>query len=170
MGYEARYESAVGVGRSRDTAGRLLFLNTGADFPASKYDTKEYFAEARLPLLKDSKFGKLAELSGAFRRSEYSTVGEQDTYSFQALYRPISSLLFRGSFGEAIRVPSLADAYSPLTQTFANGFVDPCDRLAINALSADGQGFRRANCAALLCSQWSGDPTTGTLITYTSGV
>ncbi|WP_333591049.1 TonB-dependent receptor domain-containing protein, partial [Brevundimonas sp.] len=72
------------------------------------------------------------------------------TYSIQGSWRPIDDLLFRVTQNTAIRVPNLGELYSPQTQTFANGFVDPCVVANINALAdATIQTNRRANCQAL---------------------
>ncbi len=150
VGYEYRKEEAVGFGRTQSTGDRFLFLNTGANFPASEYDTSEFFGELRVPLLRDLPGAELLEISGAYRTSDYSTVGKQDTYNITAVYRPVQDILFRASVGEAIRVPSLSDAFSQPTQTFANGLVDPCDFQQINAQTPEVQAFRRTNCSALL--------------------
>lgn len=169
-GYETREERTGGVGRSTDTAGRLLFLNTGPDFSPAKYDVNEFFGEVRIPLIKDWKWGKYAEISGAARRSNYSTVGEQDTWSVQGQYRFDNNLLVRATFGNAIRVPNLSENFAPATQTFANGFIDPCDRSAIAATPQPFQANRIANCTTLLGTNYSSNPTTGTQIQYTSGI
>ncbi|MCY0725919.1 hypothetical protein OVW19_29695, partial [Klebsiella pneumoniae] len=82
-GYEYRKELTSGTGRDRDRAGRYLFLNAGPDFPEASYDTNDIFAEVSIPLLRDSVLGRSAEISGAYRFSDYSHVGKQDTYSAQ---------------------------------------------------------------------------------------
>lgn len=81
IGYEYRKEITSGTGRDRDRAGRFLFLNSGPDFPEASYDTNDIFAEVSIPLLRDSFLGRSAEISGAYRFSDYSHVGKQDTYS-----------------------------------------------------------------------------------------
>ena len=150
LGAEYREELTSGVGRDAGTAGRFLQLNTGPDFPEASYDTREVFTELRVPLFEDSWLGRSAELSGAYRFSDYSNVGEQETYSIQASYRPIDQLLFRSTFGTAIRVPNLGETNEPLGQTFANGFTDPCSATVINNLADPTiRNNRIANCGAL---------------------
>jgi hypothetical protein len=75
LGGEYRKESTSATGRDRDTAGRLLFLNGGPDFPEASYESKEVFAELSVPLFRDSFLGEYAELSGSYRYADYSTVG-----------------------------------------------------------------------------------------------
>ena len=47
---------------TRDTRDRLLFLNTGADFAAAEYESKEWFAELSIPLFRDGWMGEYAAL------------------------------------------------------------------------------------------------------------
>lgn len=162
LGHEYRFESAVGVGRTTSTGNRFLFLNTGADFPYSEYDVTEKFGEVRIPLLKDLPLAKSLEFSAAARRSDYSTVGKVETWSTQAMWTINDQLTIRGTRGFATRIPNLSEAYSLQTQTFANGFVDPCDARNINNLTnTELKGYRLANCAAI------GIPA-GQIMNYTS--
>jgi outer membrane receptor protein involved in Fe transport len=151
LGGEYRKETTEGIGRSADTGDRWLFLNTGADFPESSYESNEYFAEVSIPLFRDSFLGQYAELSGSYRYSDYTTIGETDVYGVNLVYRPISDIAFKTSFNTSIRVPSLSENFRPYSQTFANGFSDPCDTRNINAagLAADIKANRIANCTAL---------------------
>jgi outer membrane receptor protein involved in Fe transport len=170
VGYEWRREKTAGVGRDADTAGRLLFLNTGPDFAGASYNATEYFGEISVPLFRNHPvLGESAEFSGAYRYSDYSTVGGQEARSAQLQWRPIGDLLLRGTYGESIRVPNLAENFAPPAQTFANGLNDPCDRNSINTLSnLTTQANRNANCLLL------GIPATYTVVgsvngTYPSG-
>lgn len=161
MGAEWRRESTATQGRSTTTGDRLLFLNTGPDLKEVSYETKEAFGEFRLPLLRDVFLAKSLEVGGAFRRSDYTTVGRTDTYNFNASWRPIPDLLFRATAGKAVRVPSLAENFNPATQTFAS-ITDPCSDTVINATTDQKiKANRIKNCQAL------GIPA-GTVITYTS--
>jgi len=164
LGAEYREEKTEGVGRSRDTGDRLLFLNTGADFLPAKYDTTEYFGELRLPLLKDTFLSKSLEIGIAARSSDYSTIGTGDTYNVNVVWRPIDDITVRATRGKALRVPNLGENFAPASQTFANGFVDPCSAPVIAALTDTVvRANRQKNCVEL------GIPT-GTVISYTSGI
>ncbi|WP_271083729.1 TonB-dependent receptor [Brevundimonas sp. NIBR11] len=158
-GLEYRKEETVGTGRAQSYGDRFLFLNSSADFPAAEYDTKEAFAELRIPLLRDLPGAQLLELAGAYRTSDYSTIGKADTYNVTAVYRPVEDIMFRASVGEAIRVPSLSETFLPPSQTFANGFVDPCDFQQIRNATPEIQANRRANCTALLGAGYNPDST-----------
>ncbi len=150
IGYEYRKEITSGVGRDADRAGRYLFLNSGPDFTEASYYTNDVFAELRIPLFVDSWLGRSAEISGAYRHSDYSHVGKQDTYSVLAQWRPVDQLMFRATTATAIRVPNLSETNDPLSQTFANGFSDPCSATVINNLANPQTRTNRiANCGTL---------------------
>ncbi|MGH6978479.1 MAG: TonB-dependent receptor plug domain-containing protein, partial [Brevundimonas sp.] len=150
IGYEYRKEITSGTGRDRDTAGRFLFLNSGPDFEEASYDTNDVFAEVSIPLFRDSFLGRSAEISGAYRFSDYSHVGQQETYSGQFQWRPVDQFMFRATTATAIRVPNLGETHSPYGQTFANGFLDPCSATVINNLADRSIAANRVtNCTAL---------------------
>lgn len=154
VGAEYRREFTEGVGRSADTAGRVLQLNTGADFLAAEYESEEWFAEMSLPLLRDSWMGEYAELSASYRAFDYTTAGEGDVYGVNLVYRPIRDITFKTSFNTSFRAPTLTEGFRPFTQTFVNGFVDPCHTGVIAGL-ADQQirANRIANCTQLAANK-----------------
>lgn len=163
VGLEWRKEEAEGKGRTASTGDRLLFLNTGADFPKSKYEVKEAFAELQLPLVKNLPLIKSFEFSGAARTSDYTTVGKVDTWSTQFMWEINDEYKIRGTRGKAVRVPTLSENFSLQSQTFVS-ITDPCDAVVINnTTNPQTKQNRITNCAAL------GIPA-GTSITYTSTV
>lgn len=161
LGAEWRREETEAIGRSASTGDRILFMNTGPDFPTASYETKEYFGEFRLPLLRDLPFAKTLEIGAAYRNSEYTTIGKTETYNFNLLWRPIQDVMFRATTGKSVRAPTLGETFRPPTQTFAT-ITDPCDaRVITNLTDAKIKANREKNCVAL------GIPT-GTNIIYTS--
>lgn len=180
VGAEWRREYTEGVGRSRDTNNRYLLLNTGPDFLGAEYESNEYFAELSIPLLRDSWLGEYAELSGSYRQFDYTTAGEGDVYGVNLVYRPIQDITFKTSFNTSFRAPNLAENFRPQTQTFANGFVDPCDTRVIANFAGDDaaavRANRAANCATLAAAKGLTfnftDPLSPTayLPTYSSGI
>ena len=155
LGGEYRKETTAAVGRSTSTGGRFLFSNTGPDFPEVSYESKEAFAELSIPLFRENFLGDYAELSGSYRYSDYTTVGNTDVYGVNLVYRPIPDIAFKTSFNTSIRVPSLGENFSPFSQTFANAFADPCATSAITAaaLAADIRANRIANCTTLAAAK-----------------
>ena len=154
VGAEYRREATEATGRDRDTAGRpLLFLNSGPAFPQVEYTSEEVFAELSVPLFRDSWLGEYAELSGSYRYADYSTVGDVDVYGVNLVYRPIADIAFKTSFNTSVRVPDLAENFSPFGQTFLNNVVDPCATLNIAAQDVETRENRIANCTSLAQAQ-----------------
>jgi len=154
LGAEYRREYTEGIGRSRDTAGRVLQLNTGADFLPAEYDSNEFFAEVAIPLLRDSWLGEYAELSGSYRTFDYSKAGTGDVYGVNLVYRPIQDITFKTSFNTSFRAPNLQETDRPFSQTFVNAFVDPCDtRVIATVTDATIKANRIANCTTLAAAK-----------------
>ena len=109
------------------------------------FDVKEVFAELNVPVLANERFADRLSFGAAFRASDYSTVGKTNSWKLDAVYAPVSSLTFRGTYAQAVRAPNIAELFSPETSTF-NFITDPCD---INETN-NGTSTRAANCAALL--------------------
>lgn len=183
LGYEKRREYTEGVGRSADTAGRLLFMNTGPDFLGAEYESDEFYGELAIPLFRDSFLGDYAEFSASYREFDYTTAGKGDVYGLNLVYRPIPDIAFRTSLNTSVRVPNLAENFRPATQTFYNGVVDPCATASITNPSLDPQirSNRIRNCEALAVADgfapgffdWGGATATNTddyIPNYTSGV
>jgi outer membrane receptor protein involved in Fe transport len=120
------------------------------------FDVKELFAEINLPVLMDAPYASRLSFGAAFRASDYSTVGQTNSWKVDAVYAPVESVTFRGTYAQAVRAPNIAELFSPQTSAF-NFIVDPCD---INELN-NGTGSREANCAELLTGLGI-DPTTFT--------
>ncbi|MBB5660145.1 TonB-dependent receptor domain-containing protein [Brevundimonas halotolerans] len=183
LGYEQRREYTEGVGRSADTAGRLLFMNTGPDFLGAEYESDEFYGEIAIPLFRDGFLGDYAEFSASYREFDYTTAGKGDVYGLNLVYRPISDIAFRTSLNTSVRVPNLAENFRPATQTFYNGVVDPCATASITnpSLNPEIRANRVRNCEALAIADgfapgffdWNGTTATTDddyLPNYTSGV
>jgi outer membrane receptor protein involved in Fe transport len=110
---------------------------------ASEYDTTDYFAEISVPLLANLPGAQELTATGSFRRSDYSTFGENDTYGYGLVWQPIDDVRFRGSFSRAVRVPNLFELFSPAQGAFFRP-ADPCD--ATQIATAPDPALRQANC------------------------
>jgi iron complex outermembrane receptor protein len=147
---------AIGV-EHRDQSGRfdpdpVIQAGEGSDIPASasggSYNVDEAFLELRLPLLKDTPFFHRLELTGAARYSDYSISTRPDgfsstTFSAGINWQPIEDLLFRGSWAEGFRAPSIGELFGTPSR-FDQEIVDPCSDFNNNGASATV----RANCIA----------------------
>jgi len=145
VGAEWRRERTQGIGRSADTNNRVLQLNTGPDFLPAEYESEEFFAELSIPLFRDTWLGEYAELSASYRTFDYTTAGSGDVYGVNLVYRPIRDIAFKTSFNTSFRAPNLSENFRPNTQTFVNGFVDPCSTAVIANFAGDDAAATKAN-------------------------
>lgn len=90
------------------------------------YDLHEAYAELNVPIFRDQPFAESLELSLAGRYSDYSTVGNKVTLKAGLGYRPIDAILFRGTYSQGFRAPSINELYQGARQTSFQG-VDPCN-------------------------------------------
>ena len=147
----------VGIGvEHRDQEGRfdpdpVIQAGLGSDIPAQAtaggYNVNEAYAELRLPLLRDTGFFHRLELTGAARYSHYS-IDDRDrtfsatTYKASINWEPIEDLLFRGSWGQGFRAPSIGELFGTPSR-FDQEVVDPC-----SAVGGAIPAAVRTNCIA----------------------
>lgn len=90
------------------------------------YDLHEAYAELNIPVFRDQSLAESLELSLAGRYSDYSTVGNKVTLKAGVGYRPIEDILFRGTYSQGFRAPSILELYQGARQTSFQGS-DPCN-------------------------------------------
>ncbi|HKT84657.1 MAG TPA: TonB-dependent receptor [Novosphingobium sp.] len=117
------------------------------------FDVWEAFAEVNLPLLADMPFAHRLEVDGAFRYSDYSTIGSTSAWKFGGNWAPVRDIALRGSYSKAVRAPNINELFGATVQT-AQPVNDPC--FAPN--QQNGTQYRAANCQALLSSLGVSDP------------
>jgi outer membrane receptor protein involved in Fe transport len=128
-------------------------------------EVTEYFAEVTVPLLKDVFLAKELEIRAAVRKSDYSargTIGLVDyapdpgspTNAMYGLkWKPIDDLMFRASYGENFRAPSVNDLFSGTGEGFPT-VNDPC---RTNQLGGQGTNWQNpANAAACTAAGLTG--------------
>ena len=125
-------------------------------------EVTEYFAEMTAPLLKDVFLAKELELRAAVRKSDYKAVGKvglntveadpgSPTNSMYGLkWKPMDELMFRASWGESFRAPSVSDLYGGGFESFPSTN-DPC---RVNAAGTNWQ--TPANASACLAAGLGG--------------
>jgi iron complex outermembrane recepter protein len=150
-GLEWRRESAEATPPIEDQLG-LTFGNQIAPTRGA-YEVAELFAEVNVPILKERKFAHRLSLDAAIRLSDYTTVGNTETWKTGIVWAPIPSVSFRGTYAQSVRAPNISELFSPQSQTFLQ-VDDPCDVANLNL----GTEFRAGNCAELLASLGVDDP------------
>lgn len=115
---------------------------------------KELAGQIDIPLLADRPFVRELGVGAAARVSDYSSTGSVTSYEGDVRWRPIDSLLFRGSYQRAVRAPNIGELFSPAqgTQlaigTPPGSLGDPCDIRSVARTGANG-----ARVAALCVAQ-----------------
>lgn len=140
-GFEWREERAEDIPDVLTQAG----LNAGnAEAPTrGDYDVWEAFVEVEVPLLSDMPGIYELSVGGAYRYSDYSTVGQTDAYTARISYQPIEDLRFRGQYARAVRAPNITELFAPGGENFAP-VSDPC----IGVTLQDVPGVIDDNCRA----------------------
>ena len=112
-------------------------LNAGNAIPPTEgeFDVREAYLEVNVPLLKELAFADSLSFTGAIRASDYSTVGNTLSWNAGLEWSPIPSLKFRATRALSTRAPNINELYSPPSQTFPTGVVDPC--AGVTATSSD---------------------------------
>ncbi len=140
-GFEWRKEESRATPDALTQAG----LNAGNAIPETQGDfsVKELFLEARVPLLKDVAFAKSLSLLGAYRASDYSTVGRTNSWNAGLEWSPVSDFKVRATRSLSTRAPNIDELYQAPSQDFPTGIQDPC--LGVTATSS---GVYDAACRA----------------------
>ncbi|RDX37110.1 TonB-dependent receptor [Kangiella sp. HD9-110m-PIT-SAG07] len=79
---------------------------------SGSYEVDEYYAEFKMPLLKDMAAAEELTLSLAARNSDYSTFGSETTTKAGVLWRVTDEFMLRGSVSEGFRAPSIGELFS----------------------------------------------------------
>jgi iron complex outermembrane receptor protein len=115
---------------------------------SGQYDVNEFYGELQVPLLKDRPGADLLQLTAAVRSSDYSTFGTETASKFGLNWRPFKDLLFRGSYSEGIRAPSIGELFGSAAR-FDETLTDPCsDYAGVNG-GPPAPAAIQANCQTL---------------------
>ncbi|WP_176591003.1 TonB-dependent receptor domain-containing protein [Sphingobium sp. EM0848] len=90
----------------------LAFWLTNVGASQGNLNVKEAYAEIAVPILKDTPFFQELSVNGAIRVTDYSTSGTVKTWKAGATWKPVSSLLLRGTYSHDIRAPNLYELYA----------------------------------------------------------
>ena len=116
--------------------------NLAAGPTHGQYTVDEIYLELQVPILSDLPFARELTLDLATRFSDYDSFGETTNNKFGLKWKPMESLLVRGTYADGFRAPTISDLFGGGSQTFST-FTDPCDTLlGASATSA----AVRANC------------------------
>jgi outer membrane receptor protein involved in Fe transport len=101
------------------------FFSGSPDMDADDHNT-DLYAEVALPLLGDRPGVETLETVLGYRYSDYASAGGVDAWKAELLYKPARSVMLRGSYQRAVRVPSIFELYEPRGTDFVE-YAEPCN-------------------------------------------
>jgi iron complex outermembrane receptor protein len=93
---------------------------------SGRYTVREAYAELNIPVLKSMPFVESLSFNLATRYSDYSNFGSTNNSKASFTYRPVKDLMFRGTWAEGFRAPTVGDSFGGGQQSF-DSYLDPCD-------------------------------------------
>lgn len=93
---------------------------------AGQFSVRDYFAETRIPILQDVPFAKDLTLTGSYRKSDYSTGQDTDSYGVGLEWKPIEEAKFRFSYQRAARAANVVELFTPAGLGLFGMSSDPC--------------------------------------------
>lgn len=142
---------AVGIEHRRDEGefvpdplavnGRSTNLASGPTQGSISVD--EVYLELFVPILRDLPGARDLSLTAATRYSDYDVFGDTTNSKFGFRWKPVDSVLVRGTWAEGFRAPTISNLFGGGSQTFSN-YTDPCDTLFGASASSPAV---RARCA-----------------------
>ena len=119
-------------------------------FVQGRYDAYEVFGELAVPVISDMPFVQSFDINGAFRYSDYSSVGGVTSFAVGGEWQIDPNVRLRAQFQRAVRAPNLEELFITPFNGFP-GASDPCDGGTFGAwdlLSDEGQAAIEAACIA----------------------
>lgn len=143
FGFEYRDTYAGKFVDDQQRTGNIYGFNAIQDAEGS-VDVYELYTEVAVPLLSEATFAHYLGLEAGFRRSNYSSVGNVDSYKLGAEWAPTEWLRFRVMQNEATRAPSVIELFQAGDQGFP-AYTDPCRDVNGNG-APDVAGVTQAFC------------------------
>ncbi|WP_133500335.1 TonB-dependent receptor plug domain-containing protein [Cognatilysobacter terrigena] len=123
FGVEHREEDGRFVPDAFAQAGQSTGLP--ATTTAGAYSLNEAYVEFEVPVLADVAFAKELTFNVASRYSDYSNFGNTLNSKFSMRWRPMDGLLFRATYAQGFRAPTISDLYGGIGGSFES-YTDPC--------------------------------------------
>ena len=125
FGFETRKDELTSLPNA--VAAEGLFFGFSSDQGAiGDKSTDEFFAEIELPFLAGVTAFQELTLNLSARYTDDEIYGGEWTESVKLGWRPVESVLVRGTFGTSFRAPNLRELFLANQTGFNNAFFDPC--------------------------------------------
>ena len=119
-----------------------------------EFDATDVFLEFSLPILSEVRWAEELSLDVAGRLSDYSTIGNTESWKVNLVWAPLEGFALRGGVSQAVRAPNITELFGPEVGATARP-ADPCDIVNITALQeADPAAAQNSlnNCTAVFQS------------------
>ncbi|MCA1857498.1 TonB-dependent receptor [Massilia oculi] len=93
---------------------------------AGQFSVRDYYAEARIPVLEKVPFADQLTLTGSYRRSDYSTDHKTSSYGVGAEWSPVQAAKVRFSYQRAARAANVVELFTPSGLGLFGMANDPC--------------------------------------------
>jgi outer membrane receptor protein involved in Fe transport len=115
-GAEYREDRAFGTADPISLANDF-YVNGGSAIDG-RIRVSEAFVEASLPLARDTAFAKSLDLNGAFRITDYSSIGSVSTWKLGGTWDFNDWIRLRATRSRDIRAPNIFELYAPAVPSF----------------------------------------------------
>lgn len=134
LGYEQRTTSAFdqpdALIATNQTSGNARTPTRGA------YDVKEYYLEAKIPLVSGLPGVHDLEFTASVRSSDFSTFGSTTTDKFAIRWAFTDKIIFRGSVSTGYRAPGIGELFRGRSDSYPE-ISDPCAEFVQSAPNAE---------------------------------
>ncbi|MFN0183258.1 MAG: TonB-dependent receptor domain-containing protein [Aquabacterium sp.] len=114
---------------------------------AGKYSVTDIFGEIRIPLVEGKPMAELLNLTGTYRRSDYSTKKKTDAFGLGLEWAPVRAVKLRASYQEAVRAPNIIELFAAQgLGLYDNNGGDPCSGAVVGGRAQGGTGATLAEC------------------------
>ncbi len=155
FGFEYRDSFAAQYNDNEQKSGNIFGFNAIQD-TEGQVDVYELYTEVAIPILSELPGAHYLGLEAGYRRSNYSSVGNVDSYKIGGEWAPVEWLRFRAVFNEATRAPSVFELFQNGDQGFP-AYTDPCRDSAGGGNGTPDLNENAATADDVIVAQCTGD-------------
>ena len=104
---------------------------------SGQFSVRDFYAEARIPVLAKAPFADLLSLNASARRSDYSTGQKTNSYGLGVEWAPVEMAKLRFSYQRAVRAANVVELFTPQGLGLFGMSSDPCAGANPSATAAE---------------------------------
>ncbi len=117
--------------------GYVQLLDTSGSF-----NVKEAYGELVVPILANTPFFHNLTLRGAYRLSDYSTVGTFSAWNVGGEWSPVEDIRFRAVYAHAVRAPNIGELFAASAAGIIT-ITDPCQGVTMAQTGSTAENCRK---------------------------